>query len=102
MSILETENKTQHSKIHDSSESFNSSLQTSFKISTRMRSFAAALAFGLPAALACNGENSMPQATETISNSEPIYISSGEVFDGGFARYDRGSGYCQGQSEGGK
>lgn len=67
-----------------------------------MRSFAAALAFGIPAALACNGENAIPEATETITNSEPIYIASGEVFDGGFARYDRGSGYCQEQQEGGK
>lgn len=67
-----------------------------------MRSFVAALAFGLPAALACNAENAMPEATETITNSEPIYVAAGEVFDGGFARYDRGAGYCQEQQEGGK
>lgn len=62
----------------------------------------ATMAFGLPAALACNGSNNMPEATETISGSEPIEVGEGEVFDGAFARYDRGSGACGEQEEGGE
>ena len=51
--------------------------------------------------LACLGhEGGVPAATESISNSAVIEIASGEVFDGGWARYDRGSGACTDQTEG--
>lgn len=66
------------------------------------REVIAGLAIGLPVALACNAQPGIPEATETISNSEPIYVGEGEVFDGGNARYDRGAGACNGQEEGGQ
>lgn len=57
----------------------------------------------IPATLACLADSSgVPSATDSISYSEPYYIQSGETFDGDFARYDRGSGACNGQSEGGE
>ena len=65
------------------------------------REVIAAVAFSLPLALACNGQPEIPEATETISNTEPIYVGEGEVFDGAGARYDRGAGACNGQNEGG-
>lgn len=56
----------------------------------------------LPAALACLGyEGGVPTATSTKSNKAVIEVAAGKVFDGGWARYDRGSGACSGQSEGG-
>lgn len=59
-----------------------------------------AILAAVPATLACAGQDALPEATETISLSEPEYISGDE--DKGFARYDRGSGACNGQSEGGE
>lgn len=57
----------------------------------------------LPAALACLGyEGGVPTPTSTKSNSAVIEVAAGAVFDGGWARYDRGSGACSGQTEGGK
>ncbi|KAF8869521.1 pectate lyase [Mucidula mucida] len=40
-----------------------------------------------------------PDATDTISLDEPMTIT--DSFDGANARYDRGSGACEGQTEGG-
>ncbi|KAI8716801.1 Pectate lyase [Fusarium sp. LHS14.1] len=60
------------------------------------------LALAMPLALACVAKNSIPEATETISNTEPIEVAAGEVFDGKGARYDRGAGACKNQEEGGK
>lgn len=60
-----------------------------------------ALASALPVALACLGyEGGVPVATSSKSISSPITVKSGEVFDCGWARYDRGSGAC-GDGEGG-
>ncbi|KAH8746423.1 pectate lyase F [Diaporthe sp. PMI_573] len=60
-----------------------------------------ALASALPVALACLGyEGGVPTATTTHTNSAPITVKSGQVFDCGWARYDRGSGAC-GSGEGG-
>ncbi|KAK7714834.1 hypothetical protein SLS63_011569 [Diaporthe eres] len=60
-----------------------------------------ALASALPVALACLGyEGGVPVATASHSNSSPITVKSGEVYDCGWARYDRGSGAC-GDGEGG-
>ncbi|KAF8913342.1 polysaccharide lyase family 3 protein, partial [Mucidula mucida] len=42
---------------------------------------------------------SFPDATDTISLDEPMTITGS--FDGANARYDRGSGACHGQAEGG-
>jgi hypothetical protein len=54
-------------------------------------------------ALACLGyEGGVPTATASYSNSAVIEVAAGETFDGGWARYDRGSGACTEQSEGGK
>ncbi|KAL6362847.1 hypothetical protein LRP88_04160 [Fusarium phalaenopsidis] len=47
------------------------------------------LALAMPIALACVAKNSIPEATETISNNEPIEVAAGDVFDGKGARYDR-------------
>lgn len=56
----------------------------------------------LPAALACLGyEGGVPTPTDTVSSSSVITIAAGEVFDGGWKKYDRGSGACNGQNEGG-
>lgn len=59
------------------------------------------LALALPTALACLGyEGGIPAATKTISNKAVIEVAAGQTFDGAWARYDRGSGACGGQSEG--
>jgi len=56
----------------------------------------------VPAALACLGyEGGLPQHTDHISSDAPIYLEAGEVFDAGWAKYDRGSGAC-GSGEGGE
>ena len=61
----------------------------------------ALLIAGLPAALACLGyEGGIPTATGHFSNGNVIEVGSGEVFDGKWARYDRGSGACNNQNEG--
>ncbi|BAE64286.1 unnamed protein product [Aspergillus oryzae RIB40] len=55
----------------------------------------------LPVALACLGyEGGVPTPTAHYSNSAVIEIAAGEVFDAGWAKYDRGSGACGGQTEG--
>ncbi|KAF4973860.1 hypothetical protein FZEAL_9178 [Fusarium zealandicum] len=55
----------------------------------------------LPAALACLGyEGGLPKPTSTKTNSKPIQIAAGAVFDAGWAKYDRGSGACN-SGEGG-
>lgn len=62
----------------------------------------AGLATLLPTALACEAySGGIPAATGTQSNSEVIEVSAGEVFDGQWQRFDRGSGACNGQAEGG-
>lgn len=63
----------------------------------------AAVMGGLPAARACLGyDGGLPEATETIQISEPIYVRSGEVFDAGWAKYDRNPSTCNEQVEGGE
>ncbi|KAH6892138.1 pectate lyase F [Thelonectria olida] len=55
----------------------------------------------VPSTLACLGyEGGVPKATDTHSNSAYIEVKAGKVFDGKWARYDRGSGAC-GKGEGG-
>jgi pectate lyase len=57
----------------------------------------------LPSALACLGyTGGVPKATSTKTNSKVITVAAGTVYDGGWARYDRGSGACNEQAEGGK
>ncbi|KAF9022505.1 polysaccharide lyase family 3 protein [Hymenopellis radicata] len=51
-------------------------------------------------ASACDAYTSLPDNTGTVSNSAVIEIAAGETFDGGWKKYDRGSGACNGQSEG--
>src|SRR4051812_15995859 len=56
----------------------------------------------LPSTLACLGyTGGVPAATSTKSNSKVIEVAAGKVYDGGWARYDRGSGACNDQAEGG-
>jgi hypothetical protein len=56
----------------------------------------------VPSTLACLGyEGGVPKATDTHSNSNFIEVKAGQVYDGKWARYDRGSGAC-GSGEGGK
>lgn len=63
----------------------------------------ASIAALLPAALACNAyTGGVPTPTSSKTNSAVIEIAAGQVFDGGWARYDRGSGACNDQAEGGK
>ena len=62
----------------------------------------AAISAFLPAALACNGyTGGLPKAVGTKTNSKVIEVAAGTVFDGQWYKYDRGSGACSGQSEGG-
>lgn len=69
-------------------------------LSSSQLGLAAAL---LPAALACLGyEGGVPTPTDTISSSAVIEIAAGDTFDAGWAKYDRGSGACKEQTEGGK
>jgi len=42
-----------------------------------------------------------PSPPKTSSLSAPINVAAGATFDGGNVRYDRGSGACLGQTEGG-
>lgn len=56
----------------------------------------------LPATLACNGyTGGLPKAVGTKTNSKVIEVAAGAVFDGAWYKYDRGSGACNGNSEGG-
>jgi pectate lyase len=56
----------------------------------------------LPGAFACLGHTGgVPVATATRTNSRVIEVAAGQTFDGGWARYDRGSGACNDQAEGG-
>jgi len=63
--------------------------------------FAAVAAF-VPAVMACNGHaGGVPKAVGTKTNKAVIEVKAGQVFDGQWYRYDRGSGACGGQGEGG-
>jgi hypothetical protein len=56
----------------------------------------------LPAVLACNGyTGGLPKPTSTKTNSKVITVAAGQTFDCGWAKYDRGSGACNEQAEGG-
>ncbi len=69
--------------------------------SSTLKAFAAQLLIAVPA-LACLGyEGGVPAATDTVSSGSVIEVKAGQVFDGGWRRYDRGSGACSGQAEGG-
>ncbi len=46
-------------------------------------------------ASACDAYTSLPDNTGTVSNSAVIEIAAGETFDGGWKKYDRGSGACK-------
>lgn len=62
----------------------------------------AAILGALPTTFACLGyEGGLPTPTENRQISEPIYVKSGEVFDGGWAKYDRNPTSCREQQEGG-
>ncbi|TDZ19781.1 putative pectate lyase F [Colletotrichum orbiculare MAFF 240422] len=62
-----------------------------------------ALLSALPSTLACLGwEGGLPKATSTKQISAPIYVKSGQVFDGGWAKYDRSPTSCNEQVEGGE
>ena len=57
----------------------------------------------LPSAMACLAyTGGVPVATSTKTNSKVITVAAGTTYDGGWARYDRGSGACNDQAEGGK
>ncbi|KAF1950543.1 pectate lyase F [Byssothecium circinans] len=65
-----------------------------------MKSFLALLAL-LPATLACNAYNKgLPTPVGTKSNSKYIEVKAGQVYDGEWYKYDRGSGACK-DGEGG-
>lgn len=62
--------------------------------------FAAVAAF-VPAVTACNGHaGGVPKVIGTKTNKSVIEVKAGQVFDGQWYRYDRGSGACGGQGEG--
>ncbi|KAH6885188.1 putative pectate lyase F [Thelonectria olida] len=49
----------------------------------------------LPTTLACLGyEGGVPTPTTTKTNSKVITVPAGTVYDGGWAKFDRGSGAC--------
>ncbi|KAF7533307.1 hypothetical protein G7054_g7199 [Neopestalotiopsis clavispora] len=61
-----------------------------------------ALLSAVPHAFACLGyEGGLPTPTSTKTNSAVIVVAAGTTFDGGWAKYDRGSGACNEQAEGG-
>ncbi|KAK7440342.1 hypothetical protein CaCOL14_007997 [Colletotrichum acutatum] len=63
----------------------------------------AALLGALPTTSACLGyEGGLPKATSNKQISAPIYVKSGEAFDGGWAKYDRNPTSCREQVEGGE
>jgi hypothetical protein len=43
----------------------------------------------------------VPKAVGTKTNPKVIEVAAGKVYDGGWYRFDRGSGACKGQTEGG-
>ncbi|KAK0229574.1 polysaccharide lyase family 3 protein [Armillaria nabsnona] len=52
-------------------------------------------------AAACDAwTGGLPTPTGTVSSSAVIEVAAGKTFDGGWKKYDRGSGACKGQSEG--
>ncbi|KAF2026506.1 pectate lyase-like protein [Setomelanomma holmii] len=56
----------------------------------------------LPTASACNGyTGGLPTPVGTRTNSKVITVAAGQVYDGQWYKYDRGSGACSGQTEGG-
>ncbi|RYP02167.1 hypothetical protein DL764_005918 [Monosporascus ibericus] len=56
----------------------------------------------LPATLACLGyEGGVPKPVDTVHSSKVIEVKAGQVYDGGWKRFDRGSGACNDQAEGG-
>ncbi|CBY01376.1 similar to pectate lyase [Plenodomus lingam JN3] len=68
----------------------------------KVAAFVAAVSAFLPTALACLGhEGGVPKAVGTKTNSKVIEVKAGETFDGQWYRYDRGSGACSNQAEGG-
>ncbi|KAJ0337777.1 hypothetical protein COL922a_006375 [Colletotrichum nupharicola] len=63
----------------------------------------AAILGALPTTFACLGyEGGLPTPTENRQISAPIYVKSGQVFDGGWAKYDRNPTSCREQEEGGE
>ncbi|KAL5374016.1 hypothetical protein DPSP01_012250 [Paraphaeosphaeria sporulosa] len=55
----------------------------------------------VPGALAYNAyTGGLPVPTSTKTNSKVIEVKAGQVFDSGWARYDRGTGACNNQVEG--
>lgn len=53
--------------------------------------------------MACLGyDGGIPAASGTKSLTEPQYIKAGQTFDAEWVKYDRGSGACGDQSEGGE
>lgn len=56
-----------------------------------------------PTALACLGwEGGLPVATGNVQLREPIYVRAGEVYDGGWQKFDRNPSTCSDQQEGGE
>lgn len=61
-----------------------------------------AMLAALPSTLACLGyEGGLPTPTSTKTNSAYIEVKAGQVYDGGWAKFERGSGACT-SGEGGK
>lgn len=53
--------------------------------------------------MACNGyTGGVPKAVGTKTRDSVIEVKAGEVYDGKWYRFDRGSGACGGQNEGGE
>lgn len=61
-----------------------------------------ALLAAAPTSLACLGyEGGVPTPTENVALSEPIYVKAGEIYDGGWRKFDRNPSTCNEQDEGG-
>lgn len=57
----------------------------------------------VPATLACLAyDEGLPGNTGEVHLTEPQYIKKGQTFDAEWKKYDRGSGACSGQTEGGE
>ncbi|CAG7850214.1 Probable pectate lyase F; Flags: Precursor [Serendipita indica DSM 11827] len=49
----------------------------------------------------CSASSTFPSPSSTVSSSSPITVAAGATYDGGNKRFDRGSGACTGDAEGG-
>jgi hypothetical protein len=61
-----------------------------------------ALLAAAPTAFACLGyTGGVPKPTGNVALTAPIYVKAGQIYDGGWRKFDRNPSTCNGQNEGG-